>query len=240
MKNFIYIALLSLMAVSCDKSQTVPMPEKIADFEQESAQIPKLEVVTPATRLKYKVVHSEVSTVSVTEGKELKKIDVKIDIPSKYSEPQLREVANVLKHNEPFDYFNFEFYLESQPKTGINYGTVNISPKGIKSTVNYIEPQKEEKKSVKKPYEGSKIYGAWDMRWAKVIAYQKNGHCYMVNYYGDSKYGEPELYYKTTYNGYTAFQNAEDPNDMYVINRNGDLDGYASGDYVVTFLQTIY
>ena len=240
MKHLFLITFLGFSLISCNNKKPEPMPEIITDSEPEQIQTPKLENKAPSTNLSYKVVNREVVSAPLVDGQELKKLRETIDIPSRYSEEQLKEIANVLKHNESFDYFNFEFYLESQPKTGPNYGIVNISPGEVFAKVNYVESPKEPEKPVRKPYDGYTVYGAWNMMGAKVIAYQKNGRCYMVNYYGGSNYGDPELYYKTTYHGLTAFKNAEDPEDMYVINSNGDLDGYYYGDLASTFGKTTY
>lgn len=240
MKDLFLITILGISLISCHNKKPEAMPETTTVSETEQPQAPQFENNVPSTHLPYKVVNREVVSAPLADGQELKKLRETIDIPSEYSEQQLKEIANVLKHNETFDYFNFEFYLESQPKTGPNYGIVNISPGEVYAKVNYVEPPKEPEKPVKKPYDGCTVYGAWNMMGAKVIAYQKNGRCYMVNYYGGSNYGDPELYYKTTYHGRTAFKNAEDPADMYVINSNGDLDGYYDGDLVTTFGQTTY
>lgn len=83
-----------------------------------------------------------------------------------------------------------------------------------------------------------KVYGAWNMIGAVVMIYEENGNCYVIKRYNESKYGEPELYYKKSYQGQTAFVNAKDSDDMYVINRNGDLDGYNAGEKVIS-LQSI-
>lgn len=85
------------------------------------------------------------------------------------------------------------------------------------------------------PYTGHKVFGKWNMVGAVLTIYQKGDKCYMVNDYGDGKYDDPERFIKTTYHGQAAFKNAEDPNDMYVINSSGDLDGYAFGDLACTF-----
>lgn len=80
-----------------------------------------------------------------------------------------------------------------------------------------------------------KVYGAWNMIGAVVMIYEENGKCYVINRYNESKYGDPELYYKKTYQGQPAFVNAQDPDDMYVINQDGDLDGYNAGEKVISF-----
>lgn len=161
-------------------------------------------------------------------------------IPSEYSQTALDEIADVIKYNAAVEYVFVEFYMDGQPLSGANYGIAKRLPNESSSEINYIAPPKEPEKPVAKPYDGCKVYGAWSMMGAKVIAYQKNGNCYMVNYYGGSNYGDPERYYKTSYHGHTAFKNAEDPNDMYVINSYGDLDGYYEGDLASTFPQTTY
>lgn len=241
MKHLFLVVLISVSLISCKKEKSENMQDTINDFKLKQEQAFQLEnnnVTT--TQLSYKVTNREIATVPIKNDLELKKLMISIDIPSEYSETQLKEIANVLKNNEPYEYFNFEFYLETQPKTGLNYGNVNITPAGTYVTVNHVPIPREPEKSVKKPFDGCTVYGAWDMIGAKVIAYQKNGRCYMVNYYGDSNYGDPELYYKTTFGGHTAFENAEDPADMYVINSNGDLDGYNDGDLVITFRKSSY
>ena len=179
------------------------------------------------------------------DGQSLKKLRVTVEIPVEYSDLGLGDIAEDIKRKEPYEYLFVEFYLPSQPKTGPNYGIAKRTPTENSAVVNYVAPpkapeQRTEQPTIKKPYDGCKVYGAWNMMGAKVIAYQKNGKCYMVNYYGGSKYSEPERYIKTTFRGRTAFKNAEDPADMYVINANGDLDGYYEGDLATTFGQTTY
>ncbi len=91
---------------------------------------------------------------------------------------------------------------------------------------------------LKTPYDNSHVYGKWKMVGAIVIVYEKGKDCYMVNYYGGNNYGEPELFIKTEFQDNLAFENAEDPMDLYVINQNGDLEGYYNGELANTFLKS--
>ena len=175
-----------------------------------------------------------------SEGGEVQKIHYSIEIPSEYSNEELDDIANVLKAKETINRVFVEFYLEGKPVNKGNYALAIRTPDGNSTQINYIAPPAEPKKNIKKPYDGCKVYGAWEMYGAKVIAYQKGDKCYMVNYYGGEKFDEPERYIKTSYGGRTAFKNAEDPNEFYVINRDGDLDGYSYGDLASTFPMTIY
>ena len=179
------------------------------------------------------------------DGQSIQKIRYTVEIPIEYSEIALNEIADVIKSKEQMEYVFIEYYLPNQPRNSGNYGISKRTPSEHSTEINYIAPPKEPQTTQPKaeantPYKGCKVYGAWNMTGAKVIAYQKNNRCYMVNYYGGTKYSEPELYIKTTWHGRTAFKNAEDPADMYVINNNGDLDGYYEGDLATTFSQTTY
>lgn len=172
------------------------------------------------------------------DNQSIAKVTYTIEIPIEYSETELDNIADAIKSQDRHDYIFVEYYLTSQPKTGRNYGISKRTPSERSSKINYVASPAPEPKEVKTPYDGWKVYGKWSMAGATLIVYKKGGRCYMVNYYGSTNYGEPELYIKTTYHGSPAFKNAEDPADMYVINSNGDLDGYYGGDLATTFPQT--
>lgn len=164
----------------------------------------------------------------------IKKVTYTIVIPKEYDKNELDKISDFLKSQESISYVFVEYYLDTQPLNGGNYAISKRSPQEVSTTINYKASPKEDA-SIKTPYSGCKIYGKWSMYGATLIVYQKNGRTYMVNYYGGNSYGDEELYRKTTYRGRTAFVNADDPDDMYVINANGDLDGYNMGDLATTF-----
>lgn len=189
----------------------------------------------PTTNFPYKVINKSEDSIITLDNKVITKVTYVVIIPSEYSKDVLDEIADILKYEANNEYVFVEYYLESQSKTGVNYGISKRTPLEISSTINYVAPPKTESVTIKAPYDGCKVYGKWQMVGAIVIVYQKKGKCYMVNFYGGSKYSDPERYIKTTYEGCTAFKNVEDPADMYIINNNGDLDGYYDGDLASTF-----
>ena len=242
MKNYLILGTLLSLLASCSgkeadtQANEIPNDSLIVeDVVEEVAP-----VVAPTTSYNYTIEAKEESSMPLPDGQQLKKIRYTVQIPSEYSKAALDEIADVIKSQEPIEYLFVEFYLPNQPRNSGNYGIAERTPDENSSTINYVAPPVEPEKPIAKPYDGCKVYGAWSMMGAKVIAYQKKGKCYMVNYYGGTNYGDPELYYKTTYRGHTAFKNAEDPDDMYVINSNGDLDGYAFGELACTFPSTSY
>lgn len=238
-KTTLTLTVCALLA-SCGSKQEsnsteAQQEEEVAVVEQKT---PNVEASHVSTTYEYSVINKVESSMPLPYNQELKKMTYTVEIPIEYSDIALNEIADVIKHNEQAEYVFIEYYLASQPKSGPNYGISKRTPSENSTTINYVAPPTPPASDVKAPYDGCKVYGKWSMMGAIVIAYQKGGRCYMVNYYGGSKYGDPELYYKTTYRGRTAFKNAEDPADVYVINRNGDLDGYYDGDLASTFPQT--
>ena len=236
MKKALFIIASAALLTSCggNKSQEAVQEETTVAVPEVVEQ----PVYAPTTSYSYTVVNKQESVMPLPDNQELKKITYTVEIPSEYTEYALGEIADVIKHQDSHEYVFVEYYLASQPKTGPNYGIAKRTPSENSATVNYVAPPAPEPVAAKAPYDGGKVYGKWSMMGATVIAYQKNGKCYMVNHYGGSNYGDPERYIKTTYRGRTAFKNAEDPADMYVINSNGDLDGYYEGDLASTFPQT--
>lgn len=194
--------------------------------------------ISPSTSYQYTVISRQESAMPLANNQEIKKMTYTVEIPEEYSLIALNEIADVIKNEDQHEYVFIEYYLSSQPKSGLNYAISKRTPIDNNTTINYIAPPEPETSAVETPYDGAKVYGKWSMPGATVIAYQKKGKVYMVNHYGGSKYGDPERYIKTTYGGRIAFKNAEDPNDMYVINSDGDLDGYFEYDLVTTFPQT--
>lgn len=241
--SFILLALASCSGKSSNNIETLPQP--VAELVSSQSEIPQAASAALSTTYKYTIENKEVASMPISNGQQIQKIRYTVEIPIEYSDIALNEIADVIKTQEPIDYVFIEYYLPNQPRNSGNYGISKRTPTERSTEINYIAPPKEPKQTQQKaevstPYKGCKVYGAWNMMGAKVIAYQKNGRCYMVNYYGGSNYSDPELYIKTTWRGRTAFKNAEDPADMYVINSNGDLDGYYDGDLATTFSQTTY
>ena len=241
-KDYIIISLAFLLTACGGKSGSDSSATETKSSEQQ--EIVEIAPVR-ACNYSYDIVGREESSMPLPDGQEVKKLRVTVEIPSEYSDIALNDIADDIKRTTSNEYLFVEFYLPSQPKTGPNYGIAKRTPSENSAVVNYVAPPQApeatpDQPKVKAPYDGCKVYGAWNMMGAKVIAYQKNGRCYMVNYYGGTNFGDPERYIKTTYRGRTAFKNAEDPADMYVINGNGDLDGYYDGDLATTFGQTTY
>lgn len=226
------------------KSNTENAPVAVAEPQVEQTHVaPQAAPIT--TSYSYTIENKEVASMSLPAGQQVQKVRYTVEIPLEYSDIALNEIADVIKNQETIEYVFVEYYLPNQPRNGINYGISKRTPSDTSTEINYVAPPKEPEPTspqaeVNTPYKGCKVFGAWNMTGAKVIAYQKNGKCYMVNYYGGSNYSDPELYIKTTFRGCVAFKNAEDPADMYVVNRNGDLDGYYEGDLATTFGQTTY
>ncbi len=234
MKKLILIIAACAIVTSCG-SDHHSEERKVIEHEVAVYDLPPATPIVPTTSYSYTIINKIESAMIISDNQELKKITYTLEIPSEYSQSALEEIADVIKHEDNHKYIFIEYYLPTQPKNGPNYGISKRIPTESSSTINYIAPPTPPAPEVKAPYDGCKVYGKWNMMGASVIAYQKGGRCYMVNYYGGSNYGDPELYYKTTYQGGTAFKNSEDPNDVYVINSNGDLDGYYAGDYAGTF-----
>ena len=238
-------ALLTMMSivVSCRNKHVDAKCEKEMVVEVvESKQLP-----SPTTSFQYVVVDKKESTLIVADNQkveEFKKMTYTIDIPNEYPVYALDEIADVIAYSEPCDYVFVEYYLPAQVKNSYNYGLSKRTPTERDTQINYIAPPQIEQpielnEAVKAPYDGCKVYGKWNMHGAVLVVYKKNNTCYMVNYYGGSNYGEPERYIKTTFRGCTAFKNAEDPNDVYVINDDGNLDGYYEGDLACTFSKAL-
>ena len=244
MKKIIFASSILLALASCGgKSNKVK--SAIADPMSSQYEVPQAAPTASSTTYSYIIENKDVSTMQLPNGIQVQKIRYTVEVPIEYSDIALNEIADVIKSQEPIEYVFIEYYLPSQLRNSGNYGFSKRTPTERSTEINYITPPKDPeptqpKAEVNTPYKGCKVFGAWNMMGAKVIAYQKNGRCYMVNYYGGSNYSDPELYIKTTWRGRTAFKNAEDPADMYVINSNGDLDGYYDGDLATTFSQTTY
>lgn len=210
-------------------TSTRPRPQLSTDVESTHKS------KAPTTSYTYKIVNKKESSLKLHDNQELKKMTYTVEIQKELSKSALDEIANVIAYSEPCEYIFIEYYLSTQVKNGPNYGLSKRTPTEQSSQINYIAPPAKESVAVKKPYDGCKVFGKWSMMGATVIVYQKGDNCYMVNHYGGSKYDEPERYIKTTFRGCTAFKNAEDLADVYVINNNGDLDGYYEGYYASTF-----
>ncbi len=237
MKKSTLIVAGCILFTSCGSKQG----SNSVDVQQENVAVvseqeaPLVDAISTSTTYEYKVIKKEESSIPLPDNQELKKMTYTVEIPIEYSDIALNEIADVIKRGEKANYVFVEYYLVSQPKSGPNYGISKRTPSENSTTINYVASPAPPAPEVKAPYDGCKVYGKWNMMGATVIAYQKDGRCYMVNFYGGSRYGDPELYYKTSYRGRTAFKNAEDFADVYVINGNGDLDGYYGGDLAGTF-----
>lgn len=242
MKTTSLIAILAFVLTACgsNKAEENASADTLVTVKDYAPTASVAQPSKPTTSYSYTVINKEVSTMPISVNQSVNKIRYTVEIPYEYSQSALDEIADVIKSQEPIEYVFVEFFMDGQPRTGSNYGISKRTPSETCTEINYIAPPTEPEKPIKKPYDGCKVYGAWSMTGATVVAYQKGGKCYMVNYYGGSNFGDPERYIKTTYGGHTAFKNAEDPADMYVINSYGDLDGYYDGDLATTFPQTIY
>lgn len=196
---------------------------------------PTIPVAPPTTSYPYTIIDKKESTANLNNNQILRKMTYTVEIQTELTKNALDEIADVIAHSEPCEYVFVEYYLTTQAKSGPNYGLSIRTPIDNSSQINYIAPPAKKPEKVKAPYDGCKVYGKWNMMGAVVIAYQKGSKCYMVNYYGGSNFDDPELYIKTTIGGRTAFKNSEDLEDVYIINSNGDLDGYYYGDYCGTF-----
>lgn len=238
MKKTLFTLASAVLLISCGSNNS--QEPSTATAVEEVAYEDATPSPTKRTSYSYTIVGQKEASMPLPDNQEIKKMTYTVEIPSEYSKYALAEIADVIKQNDnKHEYVFVEFYLASQPKTGPNYGIGIRTPSDNNTTVNYIAPPTPEAKDAKTPYDGCKVYGKWNMMGATVIAYQKNGNCYLVNYFGGNEYDEPERFIKTTYHGHTAFKNAEDPADMYVINSNGDLDGYFEGDLATTFPQAL-
>lgn len=238
-KTFI-LFFIALAAISCNNGSS-SKNESASELDSAFVSAPDIKntLEAPSTR-EYKVISRAIQSMQDAEGNKVQKIHYSIEIPSEYDKDDLDNIANELKAKETVNRVFVEFYLEGKNSNNGNYALATRTPDDNSTKINYVAPPQEPKQKIKKPYDGCKVYGAWEMYGAKVIAYQKGGKCYMVNYYGGSNFDEPERYIKTSYRGRTAFKNADDPNEIYVINSNGDLDGYSYGDLASTFPMTIY
>ena len=157
----------------------------------------------------YTIIDKKKSSANLSNNQILKKVTYTVEIQTELSKNALDEIADVIAHSEPCEYVFVEYYLTTQAKNGPNYGLSKRTPIDNSSQINYIAPPAKKPEKVKAPYDGCKVYGKWNMMGgAVVIAYQKGSKCYMVNYYGGSNFGEPELYIKTTIGGRTAFKNS--------------------------------
>ncbi len=237
MKKMYVLSFVVLSLLSCNNNKS--------QQQEEASAVDSVEVDVPDTTQtsitrEYSVSNREIQSIKDTNGNEVQKVHFSVVIPSEYSENDLTDIANELKAKENINRVFVEFYLKGMSTNSGNYGIAIMTPDENSTKINYVAPPKEPEKKIKKPYDGCKVYGAWQMYGAKVIAYQKGGKCYMVNYFGGTNFDEPERYIKTTYRGRTAFKNAEDPNEIYVINSDGDLDGYSYGDLASTFPLTLY
>lgn len=231
---FTLIVLASVM-FSCNNKQENKVEEVCVEVV-ECEQIESIQVA-PTTSYSYTILSKEESSFPLPDNQQITKMTYTLEIQSELSESALDEIADVIAYSDSHEYIFVEYYLPTQLKNGPNYGISKRTPSERSSQVNYIAPPAKEEATVKAPYDGCKVYGKWNMMGATLIVYQKGNKCYMVNYYGGSNYGEPERFIKTTYRGRTAFKNAEDPDDVYVINGEGNLDGYYCGDYASTFTQ---
>lgn len=220
---------------SCNNKQENKVEEVCVEVV-ECEQIESIQVA-PTTSYSYTILSKEESSFPLPDNQQITKMTYTLEIQSELSESALDEIADVIAYSDSHEYIFVEYYLPTQLKNGPNYGISKRTPSERSSQVNYIAPPAKEEATVKAPYDGCKVYGKWNMMGATLIVYQKGNKCYMVNYYGGSNYGEPERFIKTTYRGRTAFKNAEDPDDVYVINGEGNLDGYYCGDYASTFTQ---
>lgn len=232
----------SLIFVSCvnkqDNTESKVETEIVVD---EFTRIDSVVAVTSATTLyPYKIIDKKESSFNLPDKQVLKKMTITVEIETELHKSALDEIANVIAKTEPYEYVFIEYYLATQAKNGPNYGLSKRTPTEQSTQINYVAPPaKESTSTTKTPYDGCKVYGKWNMVGATVIVYQKGNNCYMVNYYGGTNYGEPERFIKTKFKGRTAFKNAEDPADMYVINKYGDLEGYYEGDLACTFSKTL-
>ena len=238
--KWVSVLLLLLMLVSCvnktrnsllNKTSTPVIIETVVEnkvYQKDSVK--NVAVVS----YPYTIVRKKDATMSLSDGPTVKKMIYTVEIQSELSKTALDEIADKIANSETCKYVFIEYYLPTQDKNGPNYGISKRTPTLNNSEINYIAPPKEPVR-VKTPYDGCKVYGKWNMIGAVVIVYQKGNNCYMVTYFGDSNYGEPEKFIKTTYKGCTAFKNAEDHADLYVINKSGNLDGYYEGDLACTF-----
>ena len=231
-------SLLTILIVSCanKNDSTQNKTETVVFIAKET---PKTDIVVekpsePTTSYAYKIVNIKESSMKLLDNPEIRKMTYTVEIQSELSKLALDEIANVIAYSEPCEYVFIEYYLSNQSPNGPNYGISKRTPTDKSSQINYIAPPKKES-AAKTPYDGCKVIGKWNMMGATLIVYQKGNNYYMVNYYGGSKYGDPERYIKIKFKGCTAFRNVDDPADVYVINKNGELDGYYDGDLATTF-----
>lgn len=229
-KIFALLITVSL-AVSCNNKNN---NNETTAVEVAYEQAPTIDYV-PATSYHYNIVNKQESSLELSENQSLKKIRYTVEIQTELSKSALDEIADAIASSDSHEYIFVEYYLPTQDKKGPNYGLSKRTPTERTSQINYVAPPKAEPVDIKTPYDGCKVYGKWNMMGATVIAYQKGNNCYMINYYGGSNFGEPERYIKTTIGGHIAFKNVEDLDDVYVINQNGDLEGYYCGDLASTF-----
>lgn len=247
--RIIVLIATALFFVSCGEEKQMSTKKSYKEdkiqsekSEEEFRKTEDYKKMAPTTSYTYKIVGKKEVKFRLPRPyyQEMTKVTYTVDIESELSKVALDEIADVIKYSDPNEYVFVEYYLPTQSKYGTNYGISKRTPSERISQINYIAPPKEKDSNVgKKPYDDCLVFGKWNMIGAVVIAYQKGNVCYMVNYYGDSNYGEPEIYIKRYLDGFTVFENAEDPSDVYVINENGDLDGYYEGDFVVTFPKSL-
>ena len=229
------LLITTLIFVSCDMKPNGKVTSTVSCSANES----------PCTLHPYTIVDKKESILILPSNEKIKKIVYTVDIQKELTEYELDEIADVIECSESCKYVFIEYYLPMQVKSSYNYAISVRTPVEQYTKVNYLTPPVEELAKVQEPvkvetpYDGCKVFGKWNMMGAVVIVYQKENNCYMVNYYGGSNYGEPERFIKTTFRGCTAFKNAEDPNDIYVINRDGNLEGYYEGDLACTFSQAL-
>lgn len=238
-KTFLPFLMIALTAISCHNRSSSPSDSEMDSMAVDSMHVDIGETAAPNTR-EYTVSSRDVQSMRDADGNEIQKIHYSIEIPSEYDKTDLDNIADELKAKESVSRVFVEFYMKGMNTNNGNYALSKRTPDDNSTQINYVAPPKEPEKKIKKPYDGCKVYGAWEMYGAKLIAYSKGGKCYMVNYYGGENFDKPDRYIKTTYGGRTAFRNAEDPNEIYVINQDGDLDGYSFGDYAGTFPMTFY
>lgn len=229
--KIIAFLMTTLIVVSCNNKNN---NNETTVVEVAYEQAPTFDYV-PATSHHYSIVNKQESSLELSENQSLKKIRYTVEIQTELSKSALDEIADDIASSDSHEYIFVEYYLPTQDKKGPNYGLSKRTPTERTSQINYVAPPKAEHVNVKTPYDGCKVYGKWNMMGAIVIAYQKGNNCYMINYYGGSNYGEPEIYIKTTFRGQTAFKNTEDFNDVYVINQDGNLEGYYCGDLATIF-----
>lgn len=226
MKKILLLAIVCVTLFSCNKGGS--------GIDSDS-----LKNAANAQKEEYTVLNKDESTIRLGDNSELKSVTFTVELDGEYPKEKVDEIADELKDKD-LEYAFFDFFVKGQDTSDNPYAVVTRTPEENSTVVNGVTKSDPYANKVRAPYARCKVYGAWKMSGTTVVAYQKGGKCYMVDNYGNGKYGEPIAYKLTTFQDMTAFQNLSDAKDMYVINEDGDLDGYNGDDFATTYKQTDY